>query len=348
VIFLAQSISRVVITPEYGFQIDRWNQYLNGGEGDWGNVVYIGTDGQFHIDNGYLDMRKIVTNCAEDLVEQNRILIDPAIGFKIQKNLDIASTPATPNWFDVFYVDTEGDIKLADENGNGIILDQFGMDTKFIKWFKNMCWNSSFEVFDEEAATPTPTYWEGDGICSGDSSWFGDYSCRLTANGDYIQQTDTSATNPTFYDNVVSDTHLTRISFHKKRGALKVEVFDEINGSTPYTLTDTDGNSGTSLTFDRNENYIPESYSFNFNHYENGATTKFRLKFTNVDTEVVAEDAYVFIDAVVIEPDYTQRRPSFYTDGIKSQSARSIGDLSQIVVGTTAPTDTTKLWLDTN
>ena len=286
-------------------------------------------------------MRKIVLNCANDPVEQNRILIDPAIGLKISKNTHIASTPATPNWVDLFHVNEEGDINLSDENGNGIIVDQFGMDTKFIKWFKNMCYNSSFEIFDE--TTSIPTYWSGTGVVTADSSWFDSYSCRLTNNGDYIQTDPTYAINPNFYDNVVSDTNLTRISFHKKRGLTKVEVIDLDNSSVNYTLTDTDGNTGTFLLFDYNLNYEPDSYSFNFNHFEHGATTQFVLKFTNVDTTPYE----VFLDAIIIEPDYTGRRPSFYTHGPKSKGVANYGDIeNQVEVSSIAPVDTNKLWYD--
>jgi len=229
--------------------------------------------------------------------------------------------------------------QLADENGNGIILDQFGMDTKFLKWFKNVCWNSSFEVFNTTGATPTPLYWEGTGYSTGDSSWFGDYSCKLATNGDYIQQTTTAAVNPNFYDDVVSTTHQTRASFHKKRGAVKIEVFDLDNGNQAYTLSTSATPSSTAITFDYNLNYIPESYSVSFNHFEFGNTTKFIVKFTNVDDTY---DAYV--DTVIVEPDYTMRRPSFYTDGIKSTGVN--GSLQEIHISSTPPDDTNILWFD--
>lgn len=281
--------SRIVITPDNGFQIDQWNTDVD----DWRNVVYIGINGEFHIDNGYLELQKIV-----DATPVNKINIDPTYGMKIQKNLT-PSVPATPTWFSVFELNAEGDIVLQDENGNGIILDQFGMDTKFIKWFKNMCYNSSFEYRNNDG---TPKYWTG-GISSDGSNFFGSYSLKLEPAENSVQSS-SGIVNPQWYNDVSTRT---RVSFHKKMGAVKIYVLDGDDGDNPLTLTDGNGNTGTYIEYPYNANWVAGSYSVVCTH---GATTKIKVKFENSDATY---DAY--IDGVIIEPDYTGRRPSFYTDG---------------------------------
>lgn len=310
-------ISRIVITPESGFQIDK----MNAGTGEWNNAVYIGTEGQFHIDNGYLLMEKIGTIGSTPNVEKNKILIDPAEGIKISKNTEKVN-PATPVWTDTFYVNTDGDVVLADENGHGIIFDQFGMDTKFIKWFKNMCYNSQFEVVIKD--TDTPVYWAGSDntvICTKDSSFFNTRSLKLPV-GTSCMQDGEGVIHPTYY-NSVSDK--TRVSFHKKGGKVKLEVFNMDAMGLPYTITDTLGRTGTYLEFDYNLNWIPESYSVSLTH---GGSNNLVVKFTNTDSTYDA-----FIDAVIVEPDYTGRRPSFYTDGPNSVSAEIIANLGDYVSG---------------
>jgi hypothetical protein len=321
--------SRIVISPDYGFQIDQWNTDVD----DWRNVVYIGVDGQVHIDNGYIEMQRIV-----DATPVNKILIDPAYGFLIQKNID-TSVPATPVWFSVLSLNADGDINLMDENGNGIILDQFGMDTKFIKWFKNMCYNSSFEYRNTD---DTPKYWDG-GVCTANSSFFGTYSLQLEPAETSVQD-GSGIVNPQWYNDV---SNKTRVSFHKKGGKTKIYVLDGDDGDNPLTLTDESGNTGTYIEYTDNANWIPQSYTVWCTH---GATTQIKVKFENSDD---ADNAY--IDGVIIEPDYTERRPSFYTDGpLSSEVIGEIqdGDLNiqAIYVQATTPSDPIEkdVWIDTD
>jgi hypothetical protein len=204
----------------------------------------------------------------------------------------------------------ELDYLLTHLNGDNIqnvldILDRRGLNPAFIKWFKNMCWNSSFELFDPVELVPT--YWNG-GASTANSNFYGTYSMKLDV-GESSAQTDEARVNPQWYATFVdadgNSCTKTRVSFHKKGGAVKLEVFDELDNA--FTITNTDKETGTYLTYAANSNWESESYSVSLVH---GANTSIRVKFTNTDG---ADAAY--IDAVIIEPDYTGKHPSSYTDG---------------------------------
>ena len=190
------------------------------------------------------------------------------------------------------------------------IIDQYGMDVRFIKWFKNMAFNSSFELFDE--STSIPTYWDG-GISTNASNFFGTYSLKLLA-GESSAQTDDACVNPQWYNDIAATT---RVSFHKKGGTVKIEVLDVDSAEAAYTLTDEDGNTGAYIEYASNANWVPQSYTVSFTH---GASTAIRVKFTNTDG---ADAAY--IDGLILEPDYTGKRPSFYTDGANSTGNELVG-----------------------
>ena len=190
-----------------------------------------------------------------------------------------------------------GSVTIGNE-GQKTLIDQYGLDTRFVKWFKNMCYNSSFEVFDPD--TKLPAYWDG-GVSSPDSNFFGDHSLKLEPAESSKQ---TAAINPQWYNSVSAKT---RVSFHKKGGAVKVSVLAA--DGTPFTLTDEVGATGAYIEYAANTNWLPESYTVSFTH---STGTSIRVKFENSGSA----DAY--IDGVIVEPDYTGKRPSFYSDGPNS------------------------------
>lgn len=216
------------------------------------------------------------------------------------------------------------------------ILDQYGLDVRFIKWFTNKCYNSSFECFDADALIPT--YWDG-GVSTSTSNWHGTYSLKLTA-GESSAQTDDGRPNPQWWDDV---SKMTRVSFHKKGGAVEIRIYDETE--TEYEIYNQTSNHGTSLTFGANTNWEPAAYSVSFSH---STHTKMRIEFTS---PAGADDSY--IDGVVIEPDYTRKRPSFYSDGPHSfanDKGADIMSIVQLYVQTTEPTDAVEkdVWIDTD
>lgn len=265
----------------------------------------------------------------------DKIYFDPATGkYKFNGTLEAAdgifsgALQAATGTF-------SGSVTIGDEEKKTLI-DQYGLDTRFIKWFKNMCYNSSFEVFEPE--TKLPAYWDG-GVSSPNSNFFGDHSLKLTASESSKQ---TAAINPQWYNSVSAKT---RVSFHKKGGAVRVSVLAADN--SPFALTDENGDTGAYIECAYNENWIPESYTVSFTH---GIGTSIRVKFDNSDSV----DAYV--DGVIVEPDYTGKRPSFYTDGPNSigtttgkeiitvveateTAVQAIQDGVRVTVGTTFPVD---------
>jgi hypothetical protein len=159
--------------------------------------------------------------------------------------------------------------------------------------------------------------------------------------------------NPEWYGYIGSTPMTkTRVSFHKKRGACTVYVLDRDNSDTPFLLTDENGDTGYGITYQHNDNWEAASYTVTFEH---GSSTSIKLKFENIDS---TNECY--IDAVIIEPDWTGKRPSFYTDGAYSISAENIGDINNYVTGSTPtqgiyeqddePTEAEEkdLWIDTN
>jgi hypothetical protein len=86
--------SRLVITPEYGIQIDK---YVTG-QG-WDNTFYIDTSGNLHIDGGYIEL--LTEN------HMNRYIMNPNDAFRIQSNV---GTVGSPVWQDRFFVTSNGDL----------------------------------------------------------------------------------------------------------------------------------------------------------------------------------------------------------------------------------------------
>jgi len=192
-------------------------------------------------------------------------------------------------------IDLTGEVAIKGEKET-TILDEFGLDTRFIKWGKNFAKNSSFEIFD--ATTLIPKYWSAGVVTSG-SNFFGTYSMKLAP----AQTTESSFTaNPTWWNSI---SKFTRVSFHKKLGATTITVYDQ--DDTAIEITNQDGNYGTSLEFEYNGNWVAESYSINFAH---GDATNIKVQFENTDGTY---DCY--LDGLIIEADYTRKRPSFYSDG---------------------------------
>lgn len=210
------------------------------------------------------------------------------------------------------------------------IIDDYGIDPRYFDYFKNMINNSSFELFDE--STLTPSYWTGSGVSDPNSSFRGSYSCKLTA-GQYIETNSDAYINPAFFDNEES-----RISFHRKLGTFKLEVYDVTN-SAYFTLTDEDGVTGSSITFSNSSNWQGSRASAKFDPTQHGTCTEIKVKLTNVHA---SETGYA--DAVMLTPDYNGKYPQIYKDGAKSSGVD--GTYQAIVVSDTEPTDTSVLWLD--
>lgn len=200
-------------------------------------------------------------------------------------------------------------LRIKGDNGE-LMLDEYGIDPRFIKAFKNMIWNSSFERFD--TTTKIPQYWSG-GEATASSSFDNTHSMKLDI-GQMSEQTQsiggyTPRPDPAWWDN-----KRTRVSFFKKGGDVQVQVFSEFDFS-PFALTDEDGTTQTYYNTGPSSNWDDGRYTFSFEPTKSGRVW---MRFSNIG------GGSAYIDAVQMEPDFNGKYPSFYTNGPYSVSADEI------------------------
>lgn len=200
-------------------------------------------------------------------------------------------------------------LRIKGNNGE-LMLDEYGIDPRFIKAFKNLVWNSSFERFDP--TTKIPQFWTG-GESTASSSFDNTRSLKLGV-GQMSEQSQsvgsfTPRPDPAWWNN-----KKTRVSFFKNGGDIQVQVFSEYDFS-PFDLTDEAGvtrayyNTGVSSSWDDG------SYTFSFEPTKSGRVW---IRFSNIG------GGAAYIDAVQMEPDFNGKYPSFYTNGPYSVSADEV------------------------
>jgi hypothetical protein len=123
--------SRLVITPEYGIQIDK------DVSGQWDNVFYVDTSGNLHIDGGYIEL------LTEDNL--NRIYINPIDGIKIQKKEGIY-------WDDKFFVTNSGDLVARQLKTDSSDNDYIILEEQFINF-----WNDGLNKMQIGFQSPSGT-----------------------------------------------------------------------------------------------------------------------------------------------------------------------------------------------
>lgn len=194
-------------------------------------------------------------------------------------------------------------------------VDVYGINPEYLKFYPNKCANSGFEVFD--SGTMKPHYWDTDGVVSPDSSFDNTYSLKLTPNQYAIQAEDDTGFGPAdpFWWSWCQDT---RISFRVKGNGGRVRVSVEQGGANQslwYWEKNSEGEwvkvtAVSYLEFDTASDWPASLRTFCVTPQASG---KIKLRFDNVGS------VDIYIDAVIIEPDWTGRWPSFYTGGPKSQ-----------------------------
>ena len=200
-------------------------------------------------------------------------------------------------------------LRIKGNNGE-LMLDEYGIDPRFIKAFKNLVWNSSFERFDP--TTKIPQYWTG-GESTASSSFDNTRSLKLGV-GQMSEQSlsvgsFTPRPDPAWWNN-----KKTRVSFFKNGGDVQVQVFSEYDFA-PFDLTDEADvtrayyNTGVSSSWDDG------SYTFSFEPTKSGRVW---IRFSNIG------GGAAYIDAVQMEPDFNGKYPSFYTNGPYSVSADEV------------------------
>jgi uncharacterized protein YukE len=230
------------------------------------------------------------------------------------------------------------------------MFDTLGMNAKYLKFYPNRAYNSSFECFDE--TTLTPYYWYTDGTVSKDSLYAESYSLKLTPN--QIARHENTLINgvhnfsPTIQRQGLIDVswwtswcERTRVSFRAKttalnnpnsiKGRVYIECFAVDSGGsflgvlTPFVW---ENNIEKKVLF---EGYTQEValewidglVSVAFHHPKALNRKRIKILIRNVG------QVDIFIDAVQVEPDFTGKWASFYSDGLESTpSLTSIADNS--------------------
>jgi hypothetical protein len=325
---------------------DEWETYETAitGDGISCNSLWVltNTNGSVEIDENTITITDMNLEMTANN-DNNEIIINPTDGIQIKQcttPVFYAESDGSLYLKDIYLSNTDGSISLTpnlltiengsiiikDINGSNTMIDSYGIDPRYLNYFKNMVWNSQFETY---AADNSANYWTG-GVTSADANFEGNRSMKLTPSTSTIQSDDATI-NPAWFDDAVA-----RVSFYRKFGECKCEVYDVTNSSY-FTLTDNSGETpvtGTSLTYANTTNWTDSRASFSFDPTSHPTCTEFKLKFTNTH---LTEDLY--IDCVMLHPDFTSKWPQIYKDGPNSDR--------RIFVQATEPTNAAEgdLWV---
>lgn len=279
--------------------------------------------------------------------------------FKIQKG-----DGGGENWDDVFYIDEDGNIimqgsiAILNVNGDSTIIDSYGIDPKYLDYSKNLVWNSGFEVFNNE--TFKPFHWSA-GVCSPDSSFYGSHSLKLEPS-ELTRQSWAASISPDWIGRKI-----VRMSFYANFVVdFKIRVVDIgtwiASGGTIiryYTLTHDDGvTTGTELQYTGANGWEDSRITLTFDTDEfTGVDTRFAIEIENVDT--IGD---IYIDGMMMHPDFTEKWPQLYKAGPRSTTFVNAGDAytdsdsmsatepvreyNKLVISDTEPADKTVAWLD--
>lgn len=209
------------------------------------------------------------------------------------------------------------------------IINEFGINPKFLDYSKNLIWNSSFEVYN--IVTNKPLYWtvSGTGRSSGASSFYSSRSLKLGPT-EFARQIWAARVKPWFIDN-----QAVRVSMYVNFAQdIEVRVVDigtwEASGGIVvnyYTLTKDDGTTGTTLGFTGSAGWEGSRITFTFDSGQwpsvpppGEDTIAFGLEITNVDS------GDVYIDGVMAHVDFTSQWPQLYKDGPRSVGIQQVGN----------------------
>lgn len=172
--------------------------------------------------------------------------------------------------------------------------------------YPNLCYNSSFELFDSE--TMRPYFWETTGQVSGETAFDGMYSLKL-APGDMARQKDENGVGlilPLWYERC----NKLRVTFRAKGtgGAIRISVVQ--SALLPLEMTRIVNGKKLVITGNCIEVETPSDWDESLFSVSAKLkdTSAVYVMFNNVGTRDV------YLDAVVIEPDWTGN-PSYYRHG---------------------------------
>lgn len=220
--------------------------------------------------------------------------------------------------------------KILIKNGsNETLIDEFGINPKFLDYSKNLIWNSSFEVHD---SNNKPLFWylDGNGESNPNSSFYSDKSLRLAPNTT-ARQTWAARIKPWWIDNktVRVSMYINRaqpisvrvvdIGTWQASGGAVVQYFTlKYKNLAPDTTVLLLGTNGWE---DSRESFIIDFAASGFPSAPapGNDTTAFALEIKNIG----GDDVY--IDGVMAHVDFTKSWAQLYKDGPKSIAAEQIG-----------------------
>ncbi|WP_213997267.1 hypothetical protein [Tepidanaerobacter syntrophicus] len=228
-------------------------------------------------------------------------------------------------------IDEEKGLVMTGEN-NELAIDKYGINPKFVKNFPNKCWNSGFENYDP--VTNIPFYWEGCTV-SGEAAWEGSVSAEVQP--DEVMKQKAIGWEGYIYPEWW-DFKTTRVSFRYKFGGFRVGVFRSDTNilipiiysyQTEETIIDENGEEQI-ITVEHTEeqDYIDFPYVGNWDE----GLANFSFESSGIPYGVglylviqnMSSLNSLFIDAVQVEPDFTGKWPSIYSEGPKSNPGSSV------------------------
>ena len=188
--------------------------------------------------------------------------------------------------------------------------DVFGINDEYLDYYPNKCYNSSFEIFN--TATKKPDFWDTDGEVSPDANFSDTYSLKL-ASGKYAEQKEDAGGAGLADPGWWSWCPDTRFSFRAKGGGqVKVSVLQGGSAVPLWAWKEIDGEwvkicseAPHSLLFDVASDWHEAMRTF----AATPGSGKIKLRFENVGS------SDVYLDAVIIRPDWTGRWPGLYKHG---------------------------------
>lgn len=228
---------------------------------------------------------------------------------------------------------------LIKGNNAETVINEYGINPKFLDYSKNLIWNSSFEVAD---SSNKPYFWVTPGltpaISSADSVFYGTKSLKIPS-GAKTWQSWAARIKPWWIQNQV-----VRVSMYAnfvqnfKVRVVDIGTWQESTGAVVryYLLTDSSGSTGSPITGDdgagselqfTGSNGWEDSritLTFDSDQYPSDSGTNnitaFALEIENVDT------GDIYIDGVMTHVDFTGKWAQLYKDGPRSVSVVDIGD----------------------
>ncbi len=276
--------------------------------------------------------------------------------------------------------------EITAENGD-VLLDTYGINSKFLDNFKNLIWNSSFEVIDDNDNN-RPKFWRRPVLKPGanstaNSSFYSSRSLHMPPGsqieqdrhaGQYLQGL---IPKGIWYGNKITMVSLYVNFFNSNNSTLAIRVKSleggdaGVNTGIYYELTDVNDekipeSTNTELRFKRkNVDEVSWGRVITFTFNPNDITgidspqnqNAWYLEFENVGT------SDLYIDGVMAHPDFTGKWSQLYKDGPQSLSFKDIGDawsipineleeskfeFTPVVASLTEPVNKDILWFDLN